>query len=142
VWLVLPVFVVVMMVLEPLPGGLELWKLARIFSEVYGGIFATLWLCDMMIAWRWKAPDKLFKKTLLRTLALWLWPMGFDAYNLVRALLDPLFRAEIHVQFGVFMQRYLWDLAGHGLMFFAAIVVPLMVCELLMARFRRGRVKQ
>lgn len=140
VWLVLVAFVGVMILdrarhlHDP-----EIWKLVRLLSELYGGMFATLWVCEMLIAWRWKAPGKIFTKTLLRSTVLWLWPFGECVYRMSLFFTDPQEQHRIAPVFWEWLRHWLWNWVTHYPLFFVAIFVPLYISELLIARYWRMR---
>lgn len=136
VWLVVPSFLAVMMLLNPLPDrDPEIGKLVRILSELYGGMFVTLWVCELLIARFWNAPNKLFKKTLLRTAALWLWPFGEGMYRTICFLLDPQGQKLIAPVFWQWLRHWLWDWVTNLSVMFIVIFVPLLICEWLMVRY-------
>jgi hypothetical protein len=133
-------FYAVLLLLDPVSlSQQELRKLLRLLTEFYGGIFATLWICELLIARFWASPDELFKKTLARTIALWLWPMGFEVYCLIRALLDPVIRGYIDATPWPFVRQTVIDFFGHGGGTFAGIFVSLLLCELAITRFWRAK---
>jgi hypothetical protein len=140
VWLVAPSFLAVMLLLDPLPDrNPEIGKLVRILSELYGGMFATLWISELFIARFWTAPRKIFKKTLARTAALWLWPFGEGVYRTICFLTDPREQQLIAPVFWQWLKHWLWSWATYLPVMFVAIFVPLLICEILIARYWRAR---
>ena len=138
VWLVLFAFVCLLVLLDPRPGrDPELWKLARLLTEFYGGMFATLWVCELLIARFWTVSNKIFKKTLLRAAVLWLWPLGECVYRMSRFFMDSHEQQLIAPVFWEWLRLWLWNWATHYPVMFVAIFVPLLICELLIARFWR-----
>jgi hypothetical protein len=130
VWLVVGGFIAVMILLHPLHvNDARLLRLVRLLSMFYGGMFVTLWICELLIARFWSEPGKIFKKTLLRTAALWLWPLGLSIVMLTRALTDKVFRARIDGEFWSWMQHWAVNWVTHYPVIFVAIFVPLLICE-------------
>ena len=130
-------FFATLMVLDTTPTSQQEWmKLGRALACLYAVVFATLWIGELVVVRFWTIPDKLIKKTLLRTIVLWLLPVGFELSGLIRALMDPVIHADLAAHSEAFVLRLLIDWAGHFSMYFVMIFVPLLICEFLMARWR------
>jgi hypothetical protein len=138
--LVVAAFILGSMHLPASWGGNYVVGLVITLLGFYGGMFATLWALELAIARFWKVSGKPFQKTLLRTAVLWLWPVGWEASVFVGAWRATLGYPNVHVDFTGFMLRILIDRAGYLSAYFVAIFVPLLLCELLIAQFRRVRV--
>jgi hypothetical protein len=117
----------------------EAMRFLRLMSMFYGGIFATLWVCELLIARYWTAPNKIFKKTLLRATVLWLWPLGLGVYQITRVLTDPVIRARLGDPILPWLQHWLVNWVRTYPLLFVAIFVPLFLCELVIARFWRAK---
>jgi len=139
VWLVLLAFQTVLVVVHP--HSVQLWRWGRIFAELFGGIFATLWVCELLMARFWTAPDKIFKKTLVRAAALWLWPLGLSIFQFVCVVNDPLVVGRMGDEFGAWLHFWLINWVTHYPVIFVAIFLPLLLCEWLIARHGRARQK-
>ena len=146
--MVVAAFILGWMLLSPWWGGDTygggLLVVLLMFS---GGIFATLWILELVIARFWMAPGKPFQKTLLRAAVLWLWPMGFNLSVVIGAVWsNPFLRAggnaHVHIDFARFFASYVLHTliasAGHFAVYFVAIFVPLLICELAIVRYGRG----
>ncbi|HUO98519.1 MAG TPA: hypothetical protein VMU01_07610, partial [Rhizomicrobium sp.] len=109
-----------------------------------GGVLATLCILELVIARFWTAPGKPIQKTLLRAAMMWLWPVGFSLLLAIGAVWhSPFLRANgnahVHIDFARFFAGYVMHystaMAGHFAIYFVAIFVPLLICELLVGRF-------
>jgi hypothetical protein len=100
-----------------------------------GGVFATLCILELVIA---RFPGKPFMKTLLRASVLGLWPVGWEVSLMIVAWRVPIVHNTL-VHFGSnffsFMSQGLIRWAGDFLVYSAAMLVPLLICELLFGRF-------
>lgn len=103
----------------------------------YAGMFATLWLSELVIARFWTAPGMPFLKTLLRAAILWLWPVGWEVSIFAGAMRGALRNPNVHVHidFTGYMLNILTGRLGYYSFYFVAIFVPLLVCELVIGRF-------
>lgn len=113
--------------------------LGLVLLVFYAGMFATLWLSELVIARFWTAPGMPFLKTLLRTTVLWLWPVGYEASVFIGAWRATLGYPHVHVDFAGFMLGILSDRAGYLSFYFVAIFVPLFLCELIIASVSKQR---
>lgn len=140
VWLIVLAFVAVMILLHPMHSPHpQVWKLVRLLSVCYGGMFATLWVCELLIAGFWSAPGKILQKLLVRATAVWLWPFGLSVTMFVHGLTNPHIIAHIGADRGPWLLHWLWNWVTHYPVMFVAIFVPLLICELLIARYWRVR---
>lgn len=137
------------MILSPLWGGDSYnGGLLVVLLTYSGGMFATLWVLELAIARFWTAPGKSFQKTLLRAAVLWLWPVGFSLSLAIGAVwYNPFLRANgnahVHIDFARFFAGYVLHystaMAGHFAVYFIAIFVPLLICELAFALYGRTK---
>lgn len=135
VWLVMAGLLTAVILIQISHGrDPQLWKAVRILSTFYAGIFATLWVCELLIARFWTAPGNIFSKTLLRTAAVWLWPLGLSLFMLTHGLTNKAFRTHIDGAFWAWLQHWLWNWITHYPVMFTAIFVPLLLCEWLIVR--------
>jgi hypothetical protein len=129
-----------LMQMSPLWGGDSyIGGLLLVLLMFYGGLFATLWVLELAIVRFWTAPGEPLKKTLLRAAVLWLWPVGYEISVFVGAWRATLGYPHVHVDFAGFMLGILSGRAGYLSFYFVAIFVPLLVCELLKARYWRPK---
>jgi hypothetical protein len=136
VWLVIfGLFAVTLMIApQKYLAAFYLLQAARKLSEYFAGIFVPLWAGELLIARFWSSPKWIFRKSLVRAAIVWLPLLLWRLITMVQFGLD-------HPLHHVSLAKILWSTAQFFSIIYAVIFVPLLICELLIARFWLSRPK-
>lgn len=131
VWLVIfGLFAITLMIApQKYLAAFYLMQAARKLSICFAGLFLPLLVGEVLIARFWPSPQKIFGKSLVRAGLIW-FPL------LAWRLITLLQFAASHPDHQLAWARILWSNTLFFSILYAAIVVPLLLCELLIARPR------
>lgn len=136
VWLaIFGLFAVVLMIApQKYLSAFYLLQAARKLSVYFAGIFVPLWVGELLIARLRSAPGRIFRKSLVRAAAVWLPLLLWRSITMLQFWAD-------HPLHHVSWAKILWSTAQFFSIVYAVIFVPLLICELLMARYWLARPK-
>lgn len=115
-------------------GAVYLQQAAHKLPIYYAVIFLLLWIGELLIARFWSSSKGIVEKSLVRAAALWL-PLF-----LLRFITVLLFHAQ-HPASHLLWGRFLAGAALWFSIFYVAVFIPLLLCELLLSRFWFSRPK-
>ncbi len=110
-----------------------LWYVSGDLSVMYAGIFVSLFVCELLMARFWASPKRIGPKTLVRAAAVWLWPLGKGV------ILVSNFATSTDPRVPAYLATFVWHVCRDLSIFYAAIFIPLLICELLIAHLWHSR---